>query len=209
MSNKAVELALINRERIVRMAAELHVDRKKILQREIDELHQKIGKLYAKGDASVQQLTDIVSEIEKKITELESVKPDANNATNIEELTDKLAEYIIDHMHGKVEGAIESQIMPLMSRVMAQALTQYAGEFEAMVLLATNQTRMIILYCMVVGFMFYNLLRTHGIKIVTKETPVTEEDLEHIRKISQENREVLERLLFGGEDDPLRVPDGS
>ncbi len=211
--DRAVEIALINKTKKVKVHCELHVDRKKILQRELDELHQELGEKVIIGlkdsDDSksvpwTRECIDLKERVLLKKKELEGWRASPNDATDIRELTLKLSEYVIDHFSGKVEGSVSNQVLPLMANVMAEALVKFTGETNTMMCMCVDSAKNIILYCMVIGFMFYNLLKTHGIKIVTSEEPVTDLEIAEIERIAKENLQSIAELFTGG-NIPLQV----
>jgi len=198
------DFAIIDKEKRQKLYVELYVDIKAELQKEIDNLKIQLADAILNDNSD--EIVPIKTEIQKKISEQNSIDENENNPTNIDELVSRLARYVSENLNNN-ESPIRNQVMPLMCNAMSEATKEIIGESEANLILSLEFIRSTILFSMIVGFALHNLLKSHNMKIQGKAIQLSEAEYQEIIELSEKNRQLFIQLLAkglsNGEDYPL------
>ncbi len=92
---------------------------------------------------------------------------------------------------------IVNQILPLVSQSMVAALPGLMGQRHAYLTLAMENTRHSTIMMMMLAICLYKFIKQKGLKIVTEEEDVTQEELDKMMKISKMTSSATTGALLG------------
>jgi vacuolar-type H+-ATPase subunit F/Vma7 len=105
----------------------------------------------------------------------------------IKDIMDNLAQYIEDQLRSVDNNATASQVYPLMAEGMTIALPRALGgdKYGASLLLSQEHFRHAFLQEMTLGFYLSKFMEKNGLRIVTQEEDITQEEVDRIKRLNK------------------------
>lgn len=151
--------------------------------------------------------------INKKTNKKLSIQLEDNDGDQVElpDILGELVGYIKDKLEDD-DNQLVNEIMPLMGQMLVSGMGRMLG-LQATAAFVTNpNTRIALIYMMMISFTMYKLIQVKGLKINTVEEEVTDEEIETIERKSKASsvanmsamlgldpREALEQMVERGD----------
>jgi len=151
--------------------------------------------------------------LNKKTKKKVSVQLEDKDGDEVElaDMLEQLVGYIKDKLNQDSNQLLD-EIMPLMSQTLVSGMGRMMGMNATAFFIANPDTRMALIYMMMISFTMYKLVQVKGLKINTIEEEVTDEEIDEIERKSRANtvatmssmfgmdpREALEQMLENGD----------
>lgn len=101
------------------------------------------------------------------------------------DMMEELVSYIKDKLGDEEGNQIVDQVMPLMSQALVSGLGRLVGLQGTAFLIANPDTRMALIYMMMVSFVLYKTVQVKGLKVITQIEDVTQEEIDEIERKSR------------------------
>lgn len=116
-----------------------------------------------------------------------SVELEDEDGDSIElaDMMEELVNYVKDKLDDKDGNQIVDQVMPLMSQALVSGLGRLVGLRATAFFISNPETRMALIYMMMISFVLYKTVQVKGLKVVTNTEDVSEEEIEEIERKSR------------------------
>jgi len=128
------------------------------------------------------------------------------------ELMEELVNYTKDKLSDENGNQLLDQIMPLMSQSLVSGLGRLIGLQSTALMITNPNTRMSLIYMMMISFVMYKMVQVQGLTIHTYEEEVSDEEIEEIERKSKatsvasmgamlgmDYKEILQEMVNSGE----------
>ena len=127
------------------------------------------------------------------------LQDDDGDEVELAHMMDQLVSFIKDKLDEEEGNQIVDQIMPLMSQALVSGLGRLLGNRATAFFISNPNTRMALIYMMMVSFTLYKVVQTKGLKVITEIEDVSEEEIEEIERKSHASS-VASMAALGGVD---------
>lgn len=114
------------------------------------------------------------------------------------DLLEQLVKYVKDKLD-EDNNQLVDEIMPLMSQMLVSGMGRLLGLNTTAFYVSNPNTRMALIYMMMIAFTMYKLVQVKGLKINTVEEEVSEEEIEEIERKSRANDVATMSQMLGGD----------
>lgn len=104
---------------------------------------------------------------------------------DLAEMLEELVGYVKDKMQSEEGNQLTEQIMPLMSQSLVSGLGRLIGINATAFFITNPNTRMALIYMMMVAFTLYKMVQVKDLTIHTIEEEVSDEEIDEIERKSQ------------------------
>jgi len=131
---------------------------------------------------------------------------------DLADMMEELVNYIKDKLDDEDGNQIVDQVMPLMSQALISGLGRLTGIQATAFFIANPNTRMALIYMMMVSFVLYKMVQVKGLKVITTTEDVTDDEIEEIERKSRASsvanmsammgmdpREILQQMVEKGD----------
>ena len=112
------------------------------------------------------------------------------------DLLEELVKYIQDKL-AEDNNQMTDEIMPLMSQTLVSGMGRMIGIQPTAAFVTNPNTRMALIYMMMISFTMYKLVQVKGLRINTVEEEVTDEEIEEIERKSKASSVATMSAMLG------------
>lgn len=115
----------------------------------------------------------------------------------VDQVAGSVSDYVADKLKSKESNVVRDQIYPFISQIMSKSIVKACGIELAHFMLVSDLIKGSMIFNMTVAFLTFKFLQNNEYKIITKEEPVTDQEIADYKRMSKENETAALAAIMG------------
>jgi hypothetical protein len=130
---------------------------------------------------------------------IEKNTPDGEepDTITVDHVAGSVSDYVADKLTSKESNVVRNQIVPFVSQIMSKSIVKACGLHLAHFMLVSDLIKSAMIFNMTVAFLTFKFLQNNNYKIITKEEPVTDQEIADYKRMSKENETAALAAIMG------------
>lgn len=135
--------------------------------------------------------------IEALLIKKDSPDGEEPDKLKVDQVAQSISDYVADKVKTEESNVVRDQIVPFISQIMSRSMVKACGLELAHFMLVSDLIKSAMIFNMTVAFLTYKFLNNNDYRIITKEDPVTDQEIADYKRMSKENETAALAAIMG------------